>query len=157
MCLLIVFRIKETWVGGNKWGQSRQSDGNMSTVSICSAICLQLFPSEHYSYYSKLFFKKGPCHPSLCFPQPLGSYPVIAAASYNFVEGIHKKFLPKHISQPLLFPLRGKASFAGLLFYKASLAKWSNFWMNRFISDIKKTIREEFVWEVYSKILLCVS
>lgn len=37
----------------------------------------------------KLSSKKGPCHLSLYFPLPLGSYQDIAAVSCNFVEGTY--------------------------------------------------------------------
>lgn len=43
------------------------------------------------------------------------------------------------------FPPWGKASFAGYIFYKMPFAKWSNFQMSRVTSDIRKTIRENFV------------
>lgn len=105
----------------------------------------------------KSFSRKGPCHLSLYFPQPLGSYPNTAAAPCNFVERIHKKSLPKHMREHPPFPPQGKARFTGHIFYKMSFAKWSNFWMSRVTSDIRKTIREEFVQKDYYIILLGVS
>lgn len=120
-----------------------------------------LYLAHHFWSLHKLpqslFSRKGPLHLSLYFPQPLGSCPDIAAAPCNFVERIHKKSLPKHMREHPPFPPWGRASFAGHIFYKMSFTKWSNFRMSKVTSDIRKTIREDFVQKDYCILLPGVS